>query len=167
MLILCGFLLLEYVTLYIIYYTGAALRIGKDSFIDNYSAGGFVLSIDLKTGTAKAEAENKLGERFSVHPVTGVRLDCFAVPLWQQVLDMVFDMACTYKLNYVAWDIAILEDTVSLIEANPAGMINTIQIADGGPKKKIYKDLFKEWKNCSSKSGTENCSYNEYHRVLL
>ena len=52
-----------------IYFTGCALRIGTTSFIDNYSAGGLVCSVDLETGITKEKAENYLGMRFSTTPL--------------------------------------------------------------------------------------------------
>ena len=60
-------------------------------------------------------------------------------------------MAQMYDLNYVAWDIAVEEEGVDLVEANPAGMINVIQIAGGGPKKEIILKLENEWKKESEK----------------
>ena len=63
-----------------IFFTGCALRIGTTSFIDNYSAGGLVCSVDLETGITKENAENYLGMRFSNHPVTGVALEGFEIP---------------------------------------------------------------------------------------
>lgn len=54
--------------------------VGSFSFIDNYSAGGLVCSVDLETGITKENAENYLGMRFSNHPVTGVALEGFEIP---------------------------------------------------------------------------------------
>ena len=131
----------------IIYFTGAALRIGTDSFIDNYSAGGLVCSLNMKTGETSDEAENYLGQRFSKHPISGVELKGFHVPNWDDVLQYVFKMASGYELNYVAWDIAVQEDGPELVEANPGGMINVIQIAGAVPKKKLILKLENEWRN--------------------
>lgn len=138
-----------------IYFTGCALRIGTTGYIDNYSAGGLVCSVDLKTGITKESAENNLGQRFSEHPVSHVKLKGFQVPKWQETLRYVFEMAQMYDLNYVAWDIAIEEDGVDLVEANPAGMINTIQIAGGSPKKELIKALEKKWKHRKKTDITE------------
>lgn len=133
----------------IIYFTGCALRIGTDSFVDNYSAGGLVCAVDLQIGRTKDKAENYLGQRFSHHPISHTKLVDFQVPKWDEVIKYVFNMAQVYELNYVAWDIAVQEDGVDLIEANPAGMINTIQIAGGGPKKSVILQLERKWRNRS------------------
>lgn len=127
-----------------IYFTGCALRIGMDKFIDNYSAGGLVCSVDMQKGRTKEKAENYLGQRFSHHPITHSRLEGFKIPKWDEVLSYVFSMAKVYDLNYVAWDIAVQEDGVDLIEANPAGMINVIQIAGAKPKKELILRLENE-----------------------
>lgn len=134
----------------IIYFTGGALRIGTDSFVDNYSAGGLVCAVDLEKGRTKGEAENYLGQRFAEHPISHTLLVGFEIPNWDEVISYVFNMAQLYDLNYVAWDIAITEDGVDLIEANPAGMINIIQIAGNGPKKDLILSLERKWKDKSS-----------------
>ena len=103
-----------------------------------------VCSVDLETGITKEKAENYLGMRFSNHPVTGVALEGFEIPKWHEVLGFVFDMAKVYELNYVAWDIAVEENRISMVEANAAGMINTIQVAGGSPKKALIYKLEKE-----------------------
>lgn len=133
----------------IIYFTGCALRIGLNSFIDNYSAGGLVCSVNMQNGCTKETAENNLGQRFEYHPISHTNLVNFQIPKWNEVLKFVFEMAQQFDLNYVAWDIAITEDSVDLIEANPAGMINLIQIAGGSPKKELLLRLEKAWKSCS------------------
>lgn len=129
-----------------IYFTGCALRIGTGGFIDNYSAGGLVCSVDLKTGKTIDEAENYLGERFSKHPVSGTQLKGYQIPMWDEIIQYVFEMAQFYSLNYVAWDVAVENNGIDLVEANPAGMINVIQIAGASPKKDLILELESEWK---------------------
>ena len=41
----------------------------------------------------------------------------------------------------MVWDIAICEDWCKLIEANPRGMVNVIQIAGNGGKRELYEKL--------------------------
>lgn len=130
----------------VIYFTGCALRIGTNSFIDNYSAGGLVCAVDMKTGCTMDKAENSLGQRFSQHPYSHTSLVGFEVPRWKEVISFVFNMASSYDLNYVAWDVAIGKDSIELIEANPAGMINVIQIAGNRPKKDLVLNLEKKWR---------------------
>lgn len=130
-----------------LYYTGAAFRIGTTGYVDNYDAGGIVVSIDIKSGRSRGPGENNMGERFEKHPVTGVDLRDIVIPNWNQLLDLVYEMASDYEINYVAWDIAIGQNEVWLVEANPHGMINAIQVGGAGGKKELYKRLEKEWRS--------------------
>ena len=52
--------------------TSATLRLGSGrSDTDNYSAGGFAASIDIKTGLIVSRAVSQYGKSTYVHPVTG------------------------------------------------------------------------------------------------
>lgn len=124
-------------------YIGACLRIGNGrDVIDNYSSGGFVVALD-KEGKAIADAENMFCERFANHPVTGAHFKSIEIPQWDKLLDFINKCALKIELNYVAWDIAITKNGFILIEANPHGMGNVIQIAGAPPRKKQYKELYK------------------------
>ena len=114
-----------------------------------------VCSVDLETGITKEKAENYLGMRFSNHPVTGVALEGFEIPKWHEVLGFVFDMAKVYELNYVEWDIADEENRISMVKAIAAGMINTIQVAGGSPKKALIHKLEIELEH-KSKGSTQD-----------
>lgn len=121
---------------------GAALRMGNGtSVVDNYSAGGMVGALDVKTGKVIAKAENATGKRFTYHPYSKIKIEGFQVPNWPDVLKFVKKCALNYELNYVAWDIAVREKDCILIEANPSGMTNVIQIAGAGGRKKQYCEL--------------------------
>lgn len=132
---------------------GAALRMGNGvKVVDNYSAGGLVGALDVKTGKVIAEAENATGKRFTYHPYSNVKIVGFQVPNWQDVLEFVKQCALNYELNYVAWDIAVREKDCVLIEANPSGMTNVIQIAGAGGRKEQYSHLKKYFKSKMSKA---------------
>lgn len=125
-------------------FIGAALRMGNGTqIIDNYSAGGIVGALDLETGKVIADGENAYGKRFTYHPYSHIKLTGFQVPNWQEVKEFVKECALEYELNYVAWDIAVRDNDCILIEANPSGMTNVIQIAGAGGRKKQYQRLKK------------------------
>ena len=147
-----------------IYFTGAALRMGTTGFIDNYSAGGVVASVDVKTGKTKPFAEDMHGRIYAKHPVSGVIFDGFKVPNWDTATDFLMKIAKEYPLNYVAWDLAVLEEGFTLVEANPAGMINVIQIAGADGKMKLYKKLDEEWKKHPYVESKESNRY--FNKVL-
>lgn len=125
-------------------FIGACLRIGNgNSIVDNYSNGGYVAAINIDSGKVIDGIENMYGERIYEHPYSGFSMNGFVVPKWEEVLLFVNKMAINFDLNYVAWDIAIRENDCVLVEANPRGMVNTIQVAGNGGKKEKYKDLLK------------------------
>ncbi len=126
-----------------IHFIGAALRIGNGKdVIDNYSAGGQVCAINLDNGRVIDLAEDMYGRRTSNSP-SGVVFTSFAVPMWKELKEFIVSMAKDFELNYVAWDVAICEDGFKLVEANPRGMVNVIQIAGNGGKRKRYEELLK------------------------
>ncbi|MDO4470453.1 MAG: sugar-transfer associated ATP-grasp domain-containing protein [Bacillota bacterium] len=127
---------------------GAALRMGKgNTIIDNYSAGGLVASIDIDTGIIVDAAEDAAGRRYPMHPVSKIKIKGFEIPNWSKILEFVKECAINYSLKYVAWDIAVCENECVLIEANPNGMANTIQIAGAGGKKAQFEKLKRKLKN--------------------
>ena len=50
------------------------------SVVDNYSAGGMVGALDVKTGKVIAKAENAAGKRFTYHPYSKIKIEGFQVP---------------------------------------------------------------------------------------
>ena len=126
-----------------VHFIGAALRIGNGKdVIDNYSAGGQVCAIDLDDGHVLGLAEDMYGRRSTKSP-SGVEFSSFVVPRWKEMKGFIVKMAEDFELNYVAWDVAICEDSFKLVEANPKGMVNVIQIAGNGGKKKKYEELLR------------------------
>ena len=57
------------------------------------------------------------------------------------MLQFVEECAKSYELKYVAWDIAVREEDCVLIEANPNGMTDVIQVAGASGRKKQYDEL--------------------------
>lgn len=132
----------------VIHYIGASLRMGRGpTVVDNYSAGGLVGALDLNRGVVIDNAEDAAGNRYSIHPISGVPIKGFRIPHWKQVINLARTCALDYELNYVAWDIAVRKNDCVLIEANPNGMINTIQIAGAGGRRRQYSKLLAEFKN--------------------
>lgn len=126
-----------------IHFIGSCLRIGNGrDAIDNYSSGGYVVALD-DNGHAIGDAENMFCERFKNHPVTNIKFKDIKIPQWAELKDFVKLCAMKIELNYVAWDVAITDTGFILIEANPHGMANVIQIAGAQPRKKQYKELYK------------------------
>ena len=67
---------------------GAALRCGVEgSYVDNWSAGGVAVGVDIDSGRLRRYAHDKHGARYVEHPTTKVRFEGFAVPEWRRVLE--------------------------------------------------------------------------------
>ena len=112
-----------------IYLMCAAVRIGGGrSIVDNIHQGGMVCELEKHTGTIVGPGYNLLGQRFVHHPFTGILLPGLIVPQWNKVLDTVKQAAMvTPNLGHCAWDIAVSETDVTLIEANEQGNFDLIQ----------------------------------------
>ena len=123
-------------------FIGAALRMGNgDVVVDNYSAGGLAGALDIKTGIVIDDAEDYVGRRYTYHPVSKVKMKGFQVSRWTDLLQFVEECSKSYELKYVAWDIAVREEDCVLIEANPNGMTDVIQVAGASGRKKQYDEL--------------------------
>jgi hypothetical protein len=95
------------------------LKIGNGAEIDNFSNGGMYTMVGAD-GTALYPAFDTTGTAYAVHPLSGVPIVGFSVPLFDAVLSLVDQMARTEPLvPYVGWDIAIGPDRPIVIEGNP------------------------------------------------
>lgn len=121
--------------------TGAVLRIGRgESHTDNWHAGGMAAEIDIQRGVVCSSAVDGKGERYSVHPDTGVGIMDFKIPMWEESIDMVKEAHKRLNtLRYVAWDVAVCEDGVCLIEGNVFGGVHLQQQPGLRGKKEIYR----------------------------
>ena len=98
-----------------------SFRIGAGKLVDNFSAGGIVADIDPKTGIVRTAAFNRVGEGFAKHPLSGLDIKGFQIPLWDQVLEMTRTAAMRMAplgVGIVGWDVAVGEDKVYLVEGN-------------------------------------------------
>jgi Sugar-transfer associated ATP-grasp len=97
----------------------AVLRLGNGADVDNYARGGMYTVIDEKTGIAPFGAFDKDANTFSTHPLTGVSIVGFRVPLFDEVLALLDTVArIVPQIAYVGWDVAITKDHPVIIEGN-------------------------------------------------
>ena len=95
-----------------------ALRIGKgDSNVDNFSKGGFVAGVNLQTGIVETDAVDVNGNVIKKHPLTGLDIRGFRIPMYEEIIDFVREMGKKID-GYIGWDIAVSVDGPVLIEAN-------------------------------------------------
>lgn len=93
------------------------------SEIDNAAQGGILADIDEKTGIVNTCAVDKANHKYTVHPTTNVPIVGFQVPEWEQLRQMVSELALVMpEVRYVGWDLALTKDKGwVVIECNPWG----------------------------------------------
>lgn len=123
-----------------VYLMCAGVRIGGGKgIVDNIHSGGMVCELDKATGTIIGPGYNLKGERFVQHPVTGILLPGLVVPQWNRVLETVKKAAMvTPNIGHSAWDVAVSETDITLIEANEQGNFDLIQCCSQRGCKKDY-----------------------------
>ncbi|MEE3486972.1 MAG: sugar-transfer associated ATP-grasp domain-containing protein [Bulleidia sp.] len=130
-----------------IHIMGTAIRMGNGKNVaDNYALGGYGAALDKDTGVIIDRGIDHCNRRYDEHPFSHVRFKGFQVPMWDQVMKLVFDAHMDYDLNYCGWDIAVRENDCVLIEANPRPMIDLTQVAGNGGKRARYQEVYELWK---------------------
>jgi hypothetical protein len=115
----------------------AVLRVGMGgAVVDNGSAGGMIVGLDLETGCLRPTARQQpkfSADWYGRHPDTGMVLGRITVPHWDLVRAVVVRAAEALRpLGSLGWDVAVTEEGVVLIEANARWDVNVMQIGWGG-----------------------------------
>lgn len=95
----------------------------KGSFIDNCATGGVFATIDTAKGVICSDSCDEFGNRFSVHPDSGIALKGFQLPEWDKAVEMCKEAALlTPDLKYLSWDLAYSAKTGwEIVEVNTSG----------------------------------------------
>ncbi len=94
------------------------LKMGNGGIIDNFAHGGMYTMLD-ENGVALHAAFDMAGDAFEVHPISGITIRGFTVPMYDKVLELVDEIARVVpQIPYVGWDIAISPDRPVVIEGN-------------------------------------------------
>jgi putative polysaccharide biosynthesis protein len=112
----------------------AVLRIGcaRSVPIDNVSFGGMYCNIELKTGRLgkgiiKFHKENYFSH-IDRHPETEVIFEDQVIPAWDRISEEMLNLAAKFPiLPYIAWDVAIQDKGVAIIEGNRWSEVNVFQ----------------------------------------
>jgi hypothetical protein len=100
----------------------AALRVGSGRGpADNLAQGGFVVPIDLDSGTCGrgSAVVDGLPRFIDEHPVTGSRITGMALPYWDQVCDLAKRAAQALPmLKSIGWDVGLTAEGPVLLEGN-------------------------------------------------
>ncbi len=100
---------------------GARLRLTVNSPIDNLSAGNFAVALDVNTGEAISDGVYMNIQKVNIkkHPISLYDIKNICIPNWDSIINFVKNVAALDKdLKSVGWDIAILNDSLELIEGN-------------------------------------------------
>lgn len=97
----------------------AYLRIGNGKYVDNFNNGGMVVPIEEDCGRIIYPALDKSGALHEVHPLTGVPIKGFQVPLWDEVAELVKKAGQVVpQVGIVGWDVCVTDNGPLLIEGN-------------------------------------------------
>lgn len=115
----------------------AVLRVGSGlQCTDNWATGGFIVKVDLDSGTLRGNGKSKsrYGKReLPAHPLTGIRFDGIVLPFWRELKDLVASAArVMLPLRSLGWDVALTPDGPVLIEVNHDYDIFLSQHGGGG-----------------------------------
>jgi hypothetical protein len=95
-----------------------AFKMGAGADLDNFGQGGIQTTV-YEGGLCPYGAFSKEGDKFLVHPQTGVSIVGFVVPLFDEAIAMASEMATVIpEVPYIGWDIAITPERPIAIEGN-------------------------------------------------
>lgn len=131
----------------------AAQRIGnKESApVDNVSAGAISCEIDINSGELLAGVIAKVhhkqsGEKFfDTHPDTGAILTGKVIPNWEKLKKDIEDVTNKFPyLNFVAWDVLLIDSGYCLIEGNASSGLMMFQQRHGVRNEEIG-DIYRSY----------------------
>lgn len=117
--------------------------IDKSKCVDNACAGGMHSKINISTGEltfARSHAADKLFDKegnkllFNKHPKTGTVIKGMKIPNWETVLKQVVDLHKKLLFTgifFIAWDIALTNHGIKIIEANTSCSMDLLQTFEG------------------------------------
>ncbi|SDE49016.1 Sugar-transfer associated ATP-grasp [Pricia antarctica] len=115
---------------------GAAMRFGVgSSVVDNASSGGFVVGVNVASGTLKRMGRYFLdygGGEIYEHPDSGFKLEGFKIPYFKEACEEVLKGVTVIPDRFIGWDVAITPSGPTLVEANAAPHLPSFEIEFGG-----------------------------------
>ena len=117
----------------------AVLRMGSGGRqIDNSSAGGIFVKIDLDTGMLDEHAHAFNLSRYTAHPDTGFVFKGVTLQTWPDVQTFTIKVAQKFpEIKYIGWDIAAGQEGASVIEFNNKPDIAGLEECYGGARDQL------------------------------
>lgn len=98
---------------------GAFLRMGNGKSVDNLNSGGLAAPVGLRDGAVAYPAADKDGNVYQFHPLTGVKINGFLIPMWDLCIETAEKAALIEpEVRYVGWDIGVTPEGPVIIEGN-------------------------------------------------
>ena len=127
-------------------------RMGVDAenCVDNACAGGLYAEIDIETGVlsaARSHGKERVAHSYKNHPVTKTQIEGLVVPNWSGIVSQVVELHSKLRftgLKFIAWDIALTDNGIKIIEANASCSMDFAQTFSGQKNGKIG-EWMKEW----------------------
>jgi len=91
-----------------------------DSHVDNWSAGGIGIGIDLINGALMEYGYDKKGNKYKKHPITGIEYGGFKIPRWEQLVQIALKVQESFPyFRLLGMDLTLRENAEPvLIEIN-------------------------------------------------
>ena len=120
------------------YILAAMIRLGvKGNLVDNSSAGGTFVGIDIEKGTLMEYGYYYEKPREKRHPESKVEYKGYEIPFWNETINLIKKLHPEiFGFSTLGWDIAITENGPIIVEINWNYSVKGIQIACGGLKKR-------------------------------
>lgn len=122
----------------------ASLKVGgKGAVVDNAHSNGMIYPINIEHGIIMGPGVNYTGDSCFFHPGTTINMLGLEIPNWEKVIDVIKKASVMIpESRLIAWDIAILENDVEIIEGNYTGGKDLMQWpSDTGKLNEIKKYL--------------------------
>ncbi len=136
----------------------AYLRLGiKGSHVDNITAGGLAVPVDIETGRLNKFGYLGSSENWTIlpeeHPDTHTKFEDITIPFFDEVKHLVCRMAALVpELRLLGWDIAIGESGPVFIEGNTFYDMSGVDLNYGGYRKNpVFKKAIEEYKGIKTK----------------
>lgn len=112
---------------------------------DNSGQGGILCRVDMETGKICSVATDDYFHIFSTHPDTGVVLEGYQIPLFQEALALARQAARVVpQIRHVGWDMAITPTGPAIIEGNDFPGTDLCQLAPHYPEKQGLWPYYKK-----------------------
>lgn len=128
---------------------GGYMRFGfGNSYLDNVSAGGFMVAIDFKEGKLHEKGFTAMingSKTITNHPTTDYLISGFKIPFFQDAIELSKTFAGYIPNRIIGWDVAITPTGPIIIEGNHDAAIIAGELSYGGYKKHpVFEEIMNE-----------------------